>query len=99
MEMHATFLISTPTAETRYIAFADLVRAVKYLSTLSPTDAAALMGTEDGPRVAKVELATASGAPAPSGLRSWDSVGRASPKALTDTEYDRFLNGEHPKGS
>jgi hypothetical protein len=84
-----------PTAEGSPV-IADVVDRVVALAKLSATELAALMGSEEGPDFASLEVTELTGVAPERFLRSWDSIGRASPSALNDQQYDAFLRGENP---
>ena len=83
------------TAE-RAPALADLVDRIVAIAKMSATDLATLMGTEEGASIARLDIVEAEGVAPESYLRPWNSIGRASPAALTESQYDKFLTGENP---
>jgi hypothetical protein len=80
-------------------AIQDLVDRVVALAKLSPSEVTDLMETEHGGEVARLDVVELASAAPESLLRSWDSIGHASPAPLTGAQYDRFLRGEHPVDS
>jgi hypothetical protein len=77
----------------------DVVDRIFAIAKMSATELTELMGTEQGNDLARLPIVEVEGAPPESYLRPWDSIGRASPTALTDNQYDRFLRGEYPTSS
>jgi hypothetical protein len=71
----------------------SVIAKIKYLASLGPTELAEKMDTQEGANLAQVETETAEPR---SLLRPWKAIRRASPKQLTDKQYDAFLRGEHP---
>lgn len=70
-----------------------VIQRISEIAALSPTEAASRMGTEKGSQIARLETEAVE---TEGLLRSWKSIGRASPKPLTDEQYEKFLNGDHP---
>ena len=77
-------------------ALKDLVDRIVAIARMSATDLNLLMGTEQGADIARLDIVENEGADPENYLRSWDSIGRASPAALSGTQYDVFLRGENP---
>ena len=75
------------------VSLREVIQRVSEIAALSPTEVASRMGTEEGSQVARIdtEAVETEGL-----LRSWKSIGRALPQQLTDEQYEKFLNGEHP---
>jgi hypothetical protein len=80
----------------RIVALKDVVSRVVEIAKMTATDLAMLMGTEQGKDIASLKIVEDDGVTPESYLRSWDSIGRASPIPLTEQQYDRFLLGENP---
>jgi hypothetical protein len=86
-------------AVDRAPAIQDLVDRVVALAKLSPSEVTDLLETADGAEVTRLDVVELEGAAPESLLRSWDSIGHASPAPLSAVQYDRFLRGKHPVDS
>lgn len=76
--------------------FAEIERPRRITQKLYATDLAVLLGTDQGKDIARLNIVEDVGVTPDRYLRAWDSIGRASPIALTEQQYDRFLQGENP---
>jgi hypothetical protein len=75
------------------VSMQAVLERISKIAALSPTELSAAMSTEQGSEIARFESEPVE----PEGLlRPWNSIGRASPLALSEPQYERFLAGEHP---
>lgn len=74
----------------------DLVDRIIAISGQTPTELVDTMATESGGTLARLTVVESQRVDPDRFLRSWDSIGRASPAALTGAQYQRFLQGDHP---
>lgn len=75
----------------------DLVDRVIAMAGKPPTDMVDTMATESGAALTRLTVVESEGTDPDRFLRSWDIIGRASPAALTEAQYQRFLHGDHPE--
>lgn len=74
----------------------ELVDRVIAIAGATPTDLVDFMATVAGGALARVAVVEAEGTDPDRFLRSWNSIGHASPCELTGTQYQRFLQGDYP---
>lgn len=74
----------------------DLFGRITAIAAKAPTDLVDSVATESGATLACLTVVESQSVDPDRFLRSWDSIGRASPVALTDSQYQQFLRGDHP---
>lgn len=71
----------------------ELLRRIQAMARMSPTELAERMDSEEGSQIADFDSEEID----PDSLvRDWDQIGRATPRALEEAQYQAFLQGLHP---
>jgi hypothetical protein len=80
-------------SQSERVALEEVLERIQQIAVMTPTELAVLMGSAEGSKIVDYPIERLDSRKL---LRSWDSVGRASPGPLTEGQYETFLRGQHP---